>query len=286
MRFPFHKNKYGQELLIDCDQMSELKGFTLDHTPFWIEFHEIFFITSGSGIFRLNEERIPFQEGTALLLPPNKWRQWEEINGNLNGYALIFEEDFISKFFNDRLFLFRFHYFYNNSSPSFIHLSKDKLSDYLSQLRSIKMELRSLRNDSNHFLRAILYLFLININRVYISQFKVEGDFFEDNLSLSFRKLLEQKIRFHKDVSFYANELGVSKSHLTKTLKRTFGNAPAQLIRERLIAEAKKELLYSKLNISEISYQLNFSEPSNFNRLFKDVVGLSPKEFRSKNSNR
>lgn len=284
MKFEFKRNKYGKELLIDCDQMSKLKGFTMDHTPFWPDFHELFFITSGHGIFKLNEETVDFQRGTILLLPPNKWRQWEVIHGELDGFVLFFEEEFISNFFNDGLFLFRFHYFYNNSSPSYIQLEDHDLSEYISHLHHIKKELTNLQDDSNHLLRAILYLLLININRAYTLQFQIKEQFFEDNLSLRFRKLLEKEIRHHRDISFYADTLQVSKSHLTKTLKKSFDKTPAQLIRSRLIVEAKKDLLFSKKNISEISYDLNFSEPSNFNRLFKELVGLSPNEFRLKNS--
>ena len=285
MKFPFQRNKYGHELLIDCGQMSQLKGFTLDHTPFWIEFHELFFVTSGEGIFKLNDERIPFQKGTVLLLPPNKWRQWESISGKLDGYTIFFEEEFISKFFQDGLFLYRFHYFYNNASPSYIQLNDQELSAYLSQLLYVRKELDNLQHDSNHFLRAILYQLLININRAYSHQFDIKEEFFGDNLSLQFRRLLEQEVRNNRDVSFYAEKLEVSRSHLTKTLKKTLGKPPAQLIRNRLIVEAKKELLFSKLNISEISHQLHFSEPSNFHRLFKELVGLSPNEFRVQNSN-
>lgn len=284
MKFQFKRNKYGRELLIDCGQMSQLKGFTLNDRPFWINFHEIFFVTSGKGFFKLNDEVIPFKKGTVLLLPPNKWRQWAEIEGTLDGYALMFEEEFISKFFNDGLFLFRFHFFYNNSSPSYIQLDEDTLSKYIAHLMSIKQELASLQNDSNHLLRAILYLLLININRTYTLQFDVKEQFFENNLSLRFRKLMEKEIREHRDVSFYADKLEVSKSHLSKTLRKTFDKSPAQLLKNRLIVEVKKELLFSQLNISEISYLLHFSEPSNFNRFFKEMIGISPSEFRAKNS--
>ncbi|MEL6194451.1 MAG: AraC family transcriptional regulator [Bacteroidota bacterium] len=284
-KFPFQRNKYGHELLIDCGQMSQLKGFTLDQTPFWIEFHELFFVTSGEGVFKLNEERIPFQKGTVLLLPPNKWRQWESITGKLDGYTIFFEEEFISKFFHDGLFLYRFHYFYNNASPSYIQLNDQELSTYLSLLLNVRKELDSLQHDSNHFLRAILYQLLINLNRTYSHQFNIKEEFFGDNLSLQFRRLLEQEVRNNRDVSFYAEKLEVSRSHLTKTLKKTLGKPPAQLIRNRLIVEAKKELLFSKFNISEISHQLHFSEPSNFNRLFKELTGMSPNEFRMQNSN-
>ncbi|MEM7572695.1 MAG: AraC family transcriptional regulator [Bacteroidota bacterium] len=285
MKFQFKRNKYGEELLIDCDQMSKLAGFTMNDTPFWIDFHEIYFITSGKGQFKLNDEYIPFSPGSVLLLPPNKWRRWATVEGQLDGFVLIFEEEFISKFFNDGLFLFRFHYFYNNASPSYVQLTTTELDNYSAHLTNIKKELIHLQNDSRHFLRATLYLLLINLNRAYTTQFNIQEEFFEDNLSLRFRRLLEKEIRQYRDVSFYASTLAVSKSHLTKTLKRTFAKTPAQLIRNRLIVEAKKELLFSQLNIAEISEELNFSEPSNFNRFFKEIVGISPNEFRLKNSN-
>ena len=285
MKFQFQRNKYGRELLIDCGLMSELKGFTLDNTPYWIDFHEIYFVTSGEGTFKINEEQIAFKAGTVLLIPPGKWRQWEAIKGKLDGYVLMFEEDFTAKFFNDGLFLYRFHYFYNNSSPSFVQLNAEELSEYTKLLNQIKQELACLKHDSNHLLRAILYLLLISINRAYTAQFDIKEKFFQESLALQFKKALERNIRSHREVSFYTSELSVSKSHLTKILKRSFGKPPAQLIRERLIAEAKKDLLFSKNNIAEISYALNFSEPSNFNRFFKDLVGISPNEFRTKKSN-
>lgn len=284
MKFKFKKNKYGKELLIDCEKMTEVKSFTKNTTPFLVNFHEILFITKGKGVFRLDNERMRFAAGTLLLLPPNKWRQWEIIDKDIDGYFLIFEEKFISKFFNDQLFLYRFHYFYNNSTPSYIHLNQNEFTTFLKHLQDIKKELRNLTSDSEHFLRAILYILLIKINRTYSHTFKIKEQFFENNLTLRFRKLLEKEIRNHSDVSFYAQSLQVSKSHLNKTLKENLGMSTSKIIKERLIAEAKRALLYSELSISEIAYQLNFSEPSNFNRLFKEIVGVPPKLYRIKNS--
>lgn len=284
MKFVFKKNKYGKELLIDCEKISDVEHFTKDTTPFLVDFHEILFITKGKGVFRLDNERVEFAAGTLLLLPPNKWRQWEIIEKDIDGYFLIFEEDFISKFFNDQLFLFRFHFFYNSSTPSYLHLIQNEMDGFLLHLQNVKRELRNLTSDSEHLLRAILYLLLININRIYSSQFEIEEQFFENNLTLRFRRLLEMEIRNHSDVSFYAQSLQVSKSHLNKTLKENLGKSTSKLIKERLVAEAKRALLYSQLSVSEIAYLLNFSEPSNFIRLFREIVGVPPKAFRSENS--
>ncbi|MFK8008357.1 MAG: AraC family transcriptional regulator [Saprospiraceae bacterium] len=284
MKFKFKRNKYGRELLIDCEKISEAENFTRDNTPFWIDFHEIFIVTSGSGVFLLDDENINFSKGTILLLPPNKWRQWKKIKGNLDGYFLIFEEEFMSNFFNDRLFLFRFHYFYNNAKPSFIQIAPNKFSDFLTRIMEVRKELGRLNTDSEHFLRAILYYILISINRYYQEQFDVKEEFFENNLTLRFRKLLEKEIRNFHDISYYADTLQVSKSHLNKTVKESLGRSTSQVIKERLLIEAKRSLLYSSSNVSEISYDLNFSEPANFNRFFKKMTSLTPKEYRLQNS--
>lgn len=285
MEFTFKRNKYGRELLIDYAKISEVTSFTTDTRPFLVHFHEILFITEGEGTFRLDNERIHFSKGTVLLLPPHKWRQWEVIDRPIDGYFLIFEEAFISDFFRDQLFLYRFHFFYNNQTPSFITLDQKELNAFIAHLTEIQNELRHFTSDSEHLLRAILYLLLININRTYSDQHKVLGDYFQNNLTLRFKRILEKEIKNHNDVSFYADALEVSKSHLNKTLKKHLGMSTSKLIKERLIAEAKKELMYSQKSISEIAYTLNFSEPSNFNRLFKEIVGLPPKAFRQKNSN-
>ena len=51
-------------------------------------------------------------------------------------------------------------------------------------------------------------------------------------------------------------------------------------LRGRLILESKRLLAHSDLNVSEIAYQLGFEDPSYFTRLFRQVEGLSPREFR------
>ncbi|MEO0471123.1 MAG: AraC family ligand binding domain-containing protein, partial [Bacteroidota bacterium] len=147
----FAKNKYQRELLIDCGKMSDIPAFVINHNPFVVAFHELFFITKGSGIFSLNDEQIPFQPGTILLLPPYKCRQWRSIKGQIDGYMLLFEEEFISTYFNDAFFLYRFHYFYNQSSPSYVHLPSQSFHVYLRRIQEIEHELKHLQADSDHF---------------------------------------------------------------------------------------------------------------------------------------
>ena len=57
------------------------------------------------------------------------------------------------------------------------------------------------------------------------------------------------------------NAVGISKTYLNQKLK-SFGKSASDLIKIRILIEAKKELIYTNLSVSEIAYKLNFSEPA------------------------
>lgn len=284
MNFNFKKYKYGKECLVDCEKLSDVKSFVRNQNPFYVSFHEILFLTEGKGVFRLDDENINFKRGTILLLPPHKWRQWYVIQDKFDGYFLIFEEEFISSFFNDALFLYRFHFFYNKTTPSFVQTDSATFNKMIENLNEIKIELKGLRNDSNHLLRSLLYYLLIKINRIYEEHFNLKEEHFEDVLALRFRRQLEKHITKKKKVSEYADMLQVSRSHLNKILKKYYGKNCSQIIKERLTTEIKKALLFSDKSISEIAYELNFSEPGNLQRFFKKMTATTPRDYRLSNS--
>lgn len=284
MKVHFDNQKYDKELLIDCFQRNVQFKKSESQKPFIAYFYEIIFITEGKGKFRLDNEIITFERGTVLLLPPNKWRQWYKIDENYDAIYLIFEEEFISKFFNDALYLYRFHYFYNTYTPSSVQLKEKELQDYLKGLSQLEEEIKNLKPDSSHLLRALLYYILIGLNRRYQETIK-HVSFYKETPILKFRKLLEENIERKQRVSDYSELLGISTSHLNKLVKNYFGKTASEIIKERLIIEIKKHLLFADHTVAEIGYKLGFSEPSNFNRFFQKHVKMTPNDYRLQNDN-
>ena len=95
-----------------------------------------------------------------------------------------------------------------------------------------------------------------------------------------FRQLLNEKILEWHTVAEFASALNVSHNHLNKICKEHLLRTALQIIHERLIIEAKREVLFSNKTISEVSNRLNFSDVSNFNRFFKKMTGQTAKQFR------
>lgn len=95
-----------------------------------------------------------------------------------------------------------------------------------------------------------------------------------------FSELIERLHTSRHDVAYYAAELGMSPAHLNVVTRSHSGKSPLELIHERLLLEARRSLVYTTMTISEISYELGFSDPAYFTRFFKKATELSPKAFR------
>ncbi|MHA4739829.1 helix-turn-helix domain-containing protein [Dyadobacter sp. MSC1_007] len=91
---------------------------------------------------------------------------------------------------------------------------------------------------------------------------------------------IETNYRRQRKVDFYANELSLSAKRLNELTRESFGKTISQMINERLVLEAKREIGYVRKPIKEISYELGFSEPAYFTRFFGKQTGYSPEDFR------
>ncbi len=102
----------------------------------------------------------------------------------------------------------------------------------------------------------------------------------DQRLVARLREQVEARFRRNEPVEAYASALGVSLTRLRAACRATGAGSPLELVQGRLILEAKRALLYSHMNVTEIAASLGFEDAAYFNRLFRRRVGLPPKRFR------
>lgn len=268
---------------MDCVFFSEADRKVSLRKPFCYNFHGIFIQNEGQAKIAIENEISPLDKGDFIFLRANQVREWMAVTPDFSGYLLIFENEFIETFFKDPLFIHRFQFFQTNQ-PAILKCDDQFLLEHTANCERIKTELDNLQDDSHHYIRSLLYTILIQINRAYIKTYNLSTKLYQDNISLRFRKALEENIRKKQRVEEYAALLKVSRSQLNMAIKKTSGKSTSIIIRERLLTEIKRDLLYSEKNISEIGYELGFSDSSNFVRFFKRLTGHTPNDFRSVHS--
>ncbi|KIC63515.1 helix-turn-helix domain-containing protein [Chryseobacterium taiwanense] len=96
-----------------------------------------------------------------------------------------------------------------------------------------------------------------------------------------FRVMLQRDFKTEKKVSYYANALHITTRKLTSMTEFIAGKSAKEMIIDKLVNEFEKSVKYTTLTISEISYQLGFSDEANFTNFIKKHTGKKPTEFRS-----
>ena len=132
------------------------------------------------------------------------------------------------------------------------------------------------------FLRScFLELFSI-INRY--SRFQPVGGMVtqSDLLFRRFLTLLQENGGHDRSVVFYAQKLCVTPKYLSSAVKMASGKTALVWIHDFAIENIKQSLRYSTRTIKEIAEEYNFPNASFFGKFVKSQIGLSPKEYRRK----
>ena len=93
-------------------------------------------------------------------------------------------------------------------------------------------------------------------------------------------QLVTQNYSQTRNVSWYAQKLGITHAHLCAVVKHITGKTCADVIASMVIMDAKSQLKSTSLTIQAISDSLNFANISFFGKYFKRYVGMSPLEYR------
>ncbi|MFV0283695.1 MAG: helix-turn-helix domain-containing protein [Castellaniella sp.] len=95
-----------------------------------------------------------------------------------------------------------------------------------------------------------------------------------------YARMIEEHHPHQHQVAWYARHIGVTPAHLNTIVQALAGKSALELIHERLLLEARRELIYTPRTIGTISDSLGFTDPGYFTRFFKRLTGVSPKDFR------
>ncbi len=130
-------------------------------------------------------------------------------------------------------------------------------------------------------LRSYLQLILAICSKVK-SRFLPEKELIQKNFSelKDYQNLVEQHFLTEKSPAFYADLLHLTPNSLSKKIKVEFNKTPSQIIQERVILEAKKQIHLTRKSMKEIAAELNFEDEFYFSKYFKKYTGISPTQFR------
>lgn len=248
--------------------------------PHRAQFHHIIWFNKGRGTHYVDFKPIEIEDHTLLFIPSNSVNLYDP-EGIYDAKAIIFTDNFFCKNTPDTQFLKTTQLFSDlyDTAKIIINQQSSSLGVFLNAMEA---EFQHKADQSQaSILRHMLHIFLLKAEREMDSQgfVKLQPSAHLDTL-IEFRDLLELNYKTEKAVNKYASKLNITEKLLHKATKTLLDKSPKQIIDERVLLEAKRQLSYSSYSVKEIAYDLGYDEPTNFIKYFKKRTNLTPTKFR------
>jgi len=243
---------------------------------------QILLIERGGGEMQFESKTMSFRAPSAIVVPPVVTHAFHFTPEVTNGWVLTFTEDSLSAFLSrprresGQLFF---------ADQPIIPIDDEKKCASLSYFFSELFEEHSLAATGCELsMHGLLAVIAVRVLRLSARQTKNNAVtlYPEDTTVAKLRGLVDAHFREQRSLAFYASKLSMTPDRLNDHVKRAIGLTAGHVIRQRILTEAKRQLVFTGEPIKNIAGELAFSDASHFSRFFSQCVGMTPQEFRRK----
>lgn len=234
-------------------------------------YFEVIYLSSGSGYHYIDLNKFVIKPPVIFFVRQEQVHYWE-INTEPDGYVIIIRKSFIEKCVDGELKSL----LSKSSSQCCLQLSDNRTIETLLALLAEENKV----NGENSFqitegLLKSLLAKVLEVAKPMINKAEHKPDLFH-----SFIDLLSADNGIKNKVAYYAQKLNTTPQNINAACQKTVQKPATEVLAEFVMIEAKRLLLYTDKTVSEISFALEFTDPSHFVKYFKKMVGCTPHAFR------
>ncbi|WP_053368524.1 helix-turn-helix domain-containing protein [Bacillus sp. FJAT-27245] len=249
--------------------------------------------SNGKALYKTNKGFFAVEENRYLLLNEGEYTISIDQQEEVESFCIFFKDGFageVLRGMSASSYALLSDPFKESDSVGFFEKTYTATSSLSTQLSAFKVNLAILKEDPlgqeeqfHGLMQSLLY-----------SQMETLKEIESLNaVRSSTREELYRRISIAHDYirSFYDTAIKLddiariscmSANHLLRTYTQLYGKSPFQHISELRVEKAKRLLKNSDLTMTEITFELGFTNPVSFSKMFKQHEGLSPNQFRKK----
>jgi len=210
---------------------------------------------------------------------PGQVHSWN-FEGEVDGYVINFSIPFFQAFLLNPDYVQQLPCFSSILANSVINLPENLQGEVHSIFERIIDESEMGNKLSLDMIRVLMVQLFITIGRLEFEKTNLNVKSNNYTTLRKFLSLIEKNVGILKFPREYAELLFITPSHLNVICNELLGKSAGEIIRDRVVLEAKRLMINLDLSISEIGYELNFRDISYFSKFFKKYAGITPEEFR------
>jgi AraC family transcriptional activator of pobA len=239
---------------------------------------QILLIERGGGEMSFEATVLPLVAPVAVLLAPATAHGFRFQPNETDGWVVSFTAD-AALAAGDRGALARLRELASDPLLPLTGAQSEHLSGLCAQMHE---ESVFGREGSRLAMRGLLALFAVEIAHHAAGRERSLALQPGDAIVGGLRQLIDEHFRSERLIGFYAEKLSMTPDRLNDHLKRTVGVTAGHLIRQRVLTEARRQLVFTAQPIHEVAAELAFFDQSHFARFFRKQTGMTPQEFRAR----
>ena len=251
-------------------------------------FFELIYIVEGTGIQYVNKNKFNYRKGNMFLLTPHDQYSFDILTAT-KFFFLRFTKFYLeAKKGKDKEAVQQVAYIIKNAShrPGCILKNKADKPFIASLIENILQEQTNQQiyfgKITEQIVDTIITVVARNIALKLPKKVKEStGEPVLEILHYIQENIFEPKMLKAENLS---KHLGISLSYLGRYFKKQTGETLQDYILNYKVRMIEIRLLNSDMRINEIAHELNFTDESHLNRIFKKLKGMNPSEYRKKNA--
>ncbi|MCD0463871.1 helix-turn-helix domain-containing protein [Flavobacterium sp. ENC] len=245
-------------------------------------YFSLIWITKGNGKVKADFAEHHFEEDSLLAFSPYQ-PFMICTKEDIQGIAIHFHPDFYCIHMHQKEVSCNGVLFNNVYQPPFTRITDQAKITFQMVIDQMKTEIQNEKLAQYELLISYLKIFLIiasRLKREQLEELKTTPDSKEPFILQNLKDAIEDHFKTKHSAGHYAEMLNISPKALAKLSKNYFNKTLTDLIAERIIIEAKRELYMTNKTVKEIAYQLGYDDEHYFSRFFKTNADVSPQLYR------
>lgn len=248
-----------------------------------LNYYSLIWIKNGKGTAKADFSEYDFIQNTLFAFSPYQPFMFQT-DKQIQGVVINFHPDFFCIHKHHQEVACNGVLFNNIYNPPFVTVDENANSTFKMLLEQITVEMQNPALAQYELLVSYLKIFLITASRLKAEQQTAIQINPEENkepfILQNLKNYIETHFKTKHSASDYADLLNISAKALAKLTKTHFNKTLTDLISERIIIEAKRELYLTNKAVKEIAYELGYIDEYYFSRFFKNNADISPQAYR------
>jgi AraC-like DNA-binding protein len=245
-------------------------------------YYSLIWIKEGSGKLKTDFSEYNFEPNSLFSFTP--YQPFMFLSKLIKGIAIYFHSDFFCIHKHQTEVTCNGVLFNNIYQMPFVMVDESLENTLNKSIEQIKSEMQNPGLAQYELLISYMKIFLIAASRSKMQQqpqaIPSQKGKKEPVILQNLKEAIEKDFKSKHTPNDYASLLNISPNALAKITKKHFNKTPTNLITERIIIEAKRELYLTNKSVKVIAYELGYNDEYYFSRFFKKNTDISPQVYR------